>query len=285
MGPYWFSGSTNLSCVVAIRPISRDGDGPAGPVGAAPPAATAAARQPGDRHLGAFRPIRLQKAADTVVAVIADAIRGGLYGPGDLLPTERNLAAQLEVSRNVVREAIDRLRREGVVSVRRGPTGGITVVSDARLREVIASLRGETHDLMVHALRMRRTLEFPGFALAAGAATDEELQALEPLVTGLEVLEDDLEEFYVLDRKFHLEVVRLSGNLLLVDCYHATLAQMGRIRSEFPVLQVPIAQALENQRALYAALLDRRREALAAAVNEHLGATEIVYLGQPLADL
>jgi GntR family transcriptional repressor for pyruvate dehydrogenase complex len=235
---------------------------------------------PGDRHLGAFRPIKLQKAADAVIAVLADAIRGGLFEPGDLLPSERDLAGQLQVSRNVVREAIDVLRREGVLSVKRGPSGGITVISNRRLHEVVAGLRGKTHDLMLWALEARRSLELPAFLLAASRASDADLEALEPLVRGLEALAEEPEGFYALDQKFHREVVRLAGNPLLADYYHATLVQLAEIRQEFPVLQVRFEQALANQHTLYAALKSRDLDRIGMALDEHLAATEMIYLGQ-----
>lgn len=237
-----------------------------------------------DRNLAAFRPIRLRKAADVVIAVLADAIRAGLYGPGDLLPTERSLAAQLQVSRSVLREAIDVLRREGILSVKRGPNGGIRVVSDTRLRQVIASLRGEVHDLMQSALEVRRALEVPAFLLAARRAEDTELASLEPLVEGLVQTAVHPEEFYRLDQKFHREVVRLAGNALLADFYRATLDRLAQIRQEFPVLQVPSEQAIQNQRTLYTALKSRNPSKIQVALNEHLSATEIIYLGQPLAE-
>lgn len=235
-----------------------------------------------DRHLEAFRPIRLQKAADAVVAVIADAIRGGLFEPGDLLPNERDLARQLQVSRNVVRNGIDVLRREGILSARRGPGGGISVIAVDRLHEVVAGLRGKTHDLMQTALEARRALEPPAFRLAAERATDAELDALGELVRGLEELADAPEESYTLDQKFHREVVRLSRNALLADFYRATLLQLAEIRQEFPVLRVGFAPALRNQRTLYAALRSRNQAAIAAALDEHLAALEVVYLGHPL---
>lgn len=237
-----------------------------------------------DRNLKVFRPIRLQKAADAVVAVLADAIRGGLFELGDLLPTERSLASQLEVSRSVVREAIDVLRRAGIVSVKRGPGGGIMVVSDEQLREVVAGLRGKTHDLMQQALEVRRSLELPAFLLAASRATDAELDGLESLVGGLEALEDEPDEFYALDLKFHYEVVRLAGNPLLGDCYRAALAQLAEIREEFPVLRVPFEQALENQRTLFEALRSRDRVRIERAVDDHLTATELIYLGRPISE-
>jgi GntR family transcriptional repressor for pyruvate dehydrogenase complex len=245
-------------------------------------AAVAVLAQPEDRHLAAFRPIRLQKAADVVIAVLADAIRAGLYEPGDLLPNERSLAAQLQVSRSVLREAIDVLRREGILQAKRGASGGVMVVSTERLHEVISSLRGETHDLMQCALEVRRSLEPAAFRFAAERAGDDELETLEPLVEGLEQAADDLDAFYALDQKFHKEVVRLARNPLLTDLYAATLAQMAEIRDQFPMLQVGPEEALRNQRTMYAALRSRELERIEQAVDEHLRATEVIYLGRPL---
>ena len=257
---------------------SSNGDG----AGAAADVAAAVLTQPDDRRLRAFRPIRLQKAADAVIAVLADAIRGGVYAPGDLLPNERSLAAQLQVSRNVLREAIDVLRREEILSVKRGQSGGIMVVSTERLHEVVASLRGQTHDLMEWALEVRRSLELPAFLLAARRASDEELEALEPLVAGLEQVAHDLDAFYALDQKFHREVIRLAGNPLLTDFYAATLGQLADIRDQFPILQVGPEDAVRNQRTMYAALRSREPARIAQAVEEHLCATEMIYLGRPL---
>jgi GntR family transcriptional repressor for pyruvate dehydrogenase complex len=246
-------------------------------------ALTGGARSPSsDRNLHAFRPITLQKAAHAVVAVIADAIRSGLFEPGDLLPSERDLATRLQVSRNVVREGIDTLRREGIVSVRRGVGGGIRVVAVDRLHEVVAGLHGKTHDLMRAALEARRAIEPPAFLLAAERATDPELGALQALVEGLERLAAEPEAFYALDQRFHREVVRLSGNPLLSDFYGATLLRLAEIRQEFPVLQVRFEEAVDNQRTLYAALKSREPAAIDAALDAHLAATEVIYLGQPL---
>ena len=85
-----------------------------------------------------------------------------------------------------------------------------------------------------------------------------------------------------MDQRFHREVVRLSRNALLVDFYRATLVQLAEIRQEFPVLRVGFEPALLNQRTLYTALRSRDPATIAAAVDEHLAALEIVYLGQPL---
>ena len=156
------------------------------------------------------------------------------------------------------------------------------VVSTERLHEVVASLRGETHELMECALEVRRTLETPAFLFAAERATEDELATLEPLVEGLEQVADDFDAFYALDQKFHREVVRFVRNPLLTDFYSATLARMAEIRDQFPILQVGSDEALRNQRTMYAALRSRDRDRVRLAVDEHLRATEIVYLGRAL---
>lgn len=238
-----------------------------------------------DRNIEAFRPIKLQKAADAVIAVIADAIRGGLYEVGDLLPSERNLAGQLQVSRAVVHEAIDVLRREGILSVKRGRSGGITFASDTRLHQVVRNLRGKTHDLMQSALEVRRSLEIPAFLLTAQRASDTEMSGLQELVIALEPLADDPEEFYIKDLTFHRTVVRLACNPLLADCYAATINQLLEIRQEFPILQVGFERGLENQRSLYAALRTRDPARIRPAIDHHLAATEIIYLGERISGL
>jgi GntR family transcriptional regulator len=64
---------------------------------------------------------------DTVTQRIGDLISGGNLGEDGRLPTERELALQLGVSRTTVRQVLDRLEHEGAVHRRRGRSGGTFV--------------------------------------------------------------------------------------------------------------------------------------------------------------
>jgi GntR family transcriptional regulator len=59
---------------------------------------------------------------------LAEAIRGGRFGPGDRLPPERELAARAGVSRMTLRQALDSLERRGLLERRVGRDGGTFVV-------------------------------------------------------------------------------------------------------------------------------------------------------------
>jgi len=237
-----------------------------------------------DRGLSAFRPIRLRKASSEVVAVLVDAIRAGIYRPGDLLPPERDLAARLEVSRVVLREAIDELRKEGIVTTRRGKTGGTAVASVGNLAKVLAGLRGESTSNMRSLLEFRRALELPSSLLAAERAADTDLARLAELVERLRLaLDGPHAEILQVDAQFHVAVAEVGRNRLLAQALSDTLSEILVLRSFFPHGFVEIQQSYRNQEALLQALETRDRATIRDALDDHLGALEEIVLGFRLA--
>jgi GntR family transcriptional repressor for pyruvate dehydrogenase complex len=77
-------------------------------------------------------PIVSRHVADDVVDRLVTAVGLGLYVTGQQLPTERELATMLGVSRNSIREALKQLTDSGYLEVRRGRTGGYFVLADWR---------------------------------------------------------------------------------------------------------------------------------------------------------
>lgn len=235
-----------------------------------------------ERHLASFQPIRQRTAADEVVAVLVDAIRGGLYGPGDLLPRERDLAERLEVSRTVVREATNVLRRAEVVTVRRGRAGGVVVASLANLSSVMAQIRGETHATLLSIFEARRSLETPVGLLAAERASKEDFERLEDLVEDLGSLVDQPEEFLARDVQFHIAVAETTGNPLLSRLLRNVMDELLSTLSQFPVGRSDLAQAIDVQRRTLAAIRGGRADEIVAEVDEHLAMLEQNFLGHRL---
>ncbi len=85
----------------------------------------------GDASFGALlTPMPMRTAGERVAERFVTAIALGEFVSGQRLPTERELAAMLEVSRTTVREAIQRLQASGYVRTRRGRGGGTFVAAD-----------------------------------------------------------------------------------------------------------------------------------------------------------
>lgn len=249
------------------------------------PQATEAA-PPENRGLSAFHPIQLRKASDEVLAVLIDAIRGGLFRPGDLLPRERDLAARLEVSRDVVREAIDILRRDKIISSRRGRSGGTIVRSLDNLVRLQAELQGGMRANLRSLLEFRRIIEPAAALLCARHASDEDFDGLQALadqlgaetgVSAAEMLEIDI--------RFHVLVGELSRNEALAASLRSTMDEIILLRSFLPFGHLERDYAVRIQRSYLDALRTRNPETVAATVSDHLAALEDVLLGMTLEPL
>jgi GntR family transcriptional repressor for pyruvate dehydrogenase complex len=235
-----------------------------------------------ERHLGAFRPIRMRSASDEVLAVLIDAIRGGVYGPGDLLPRERDLAVQLGVSRTVLREAVAALRQAGIVSARRGHGGGMMVDSLSNLREVLSRIAGETRFELHTVLEVRRILEPQTALLSSQRAGAEGVRRLTELVDQLAGYAGRDQEFYEADVRFHLALGEYSGNPMLAQEIRNVFNRMAVLREPFLHAHVDFPSAIANQRDLLGAILSRDVSSIAATVDHHLAAFELVMLGHAL---
>lgn len=165
-----------------------------------------------------FTPVRTRRTFEEAAEQIADGVRNGQLRVGDRLPGERTLAAQMEISRPTLREAIKVLVTAGVLEVRRGADAGMFVATDV----VPADLVRERADLRLSevaaVLEARRIVE-PGVArLAARRAGQADLAALGRSIDAMRVIvaagygPGDEDRFLHLDVQFHLALARAAGN-------------------------------------------------------------------------
>jgi GntR family transcriptional repressor for pyruvate dehydrogenase complex len=235
-----------------------------------------------DARLAAFRPVRHKNLAETVVVSIVDAIRGGLYEPGDRLPTTRELAAALEVGQAVIGEAMGILDRAGIVSVRRGAHGGAFVETRWIPHEVIAAIEGESYANMASLLEARRILETQAAVMAGARRTKRDLAALKRLVDKLPELMEDPEEFLAVDIQFHLKLAEVSKSDVVARLVRQVLTQFMSERTSYPVGHIDMKRALEHHRETLEAIAERTPGRIRRTMDAHLGSAEEYFLGKRL---
>ena len=91
----------------------------------------------------AFEPVATRRTFEEAVEQIAEKVKSGELHVGDRLPSERDLAAQMRISRPTLREAVKVLAEAGVLEVRRGQAGGIFVASRAGAARAAAQPPGD----------------------------------------------------------------------------------------------------------------------------------------------
>jgi GntR family transcriptional regulator, transcriptional repressor for pyruvate dehydrogenase complex len=136
--------------------------------------------------------------------------------PGDRLPSERELAATLRVSRPSLREAVRSLQAEGRLVVKHGQ--GVFVEEPSAQRILRESMARLDHNL-TELFAMREVLEVPA---AQWAAQNKDAVALKAVQAAFDALERALDEeprsydrLQRLDAEFHLRIVQAAGNRLL----------------------------------------------------------------------
>lgn len=235
-----------------------------------------------ERRLEAFRPIRLRKAADEVAAVLIDAIRGGLFQPGDRLPRERDLALRLDVGRATVREAVAMLLQARAVTVRRGAGGGIFVASTARLPELLATIHGRPEASVRSVLELRRPLMLQAALLAAERATPAELAVLREILDRLRPLVDEDDEFTRISMQFHVRIAEFARNNALVEALNSLLSQYQVVLAQYPVGHTDLTESLQTHEQVLAALESNSRGKIVTAIDVHFARIEEYLIGTRL---
>jgi GntR family transcriptional regulator, transcriptional repressor for pyruvate dehydrogenase complex len=213
--------------------------------------------------------VRHSSLPDTVSSMLDEVLADGQVPAGTRLPSERDLAAQLGVSRASVREAIHELMLKGLVT--RRPGRG-TIVVDAGDRGLGDSLLGvmppATRDLRM-ILDFREAIEPPIASRAALRATSADIQNLTAAVRDMEA-DPSRPDYAELDRRFHDLVARSTHNPLLGKLSAITGDWMASIRGE--AFQSPTRRraSLAGHRAILDAIAGRDSTAAAAATIAHV---------------
>ena len=169
---------------------------------------------------------------EQIAASIRSRIVSGELTQGERLPNERDIAVGYGVSRNVVREAIRALAKDGLVSVRQGSG---TYVSDGTSRALGDSLElaisvGGLEQNLARLLEIRQIIEPSVAGLAADRAGPEQIAELRAEVATMEGAFEDVETFIAADHRFHVAIAKATLNHLV------------------PMILFPIVDVLNEQR-------------------------------------
>ncbi|MBN9430083.1 MAG: FadR family transcriptional regulator [Burkholderiales bacterium] len=131
-----------------------------------------------------FEPIQTRRTFEEICERIRARISAGQLKPGDKLPAERELAQQLGVGRNALREALRSLEIAGIVELRKGVKGGafIRAGDPARMDAVVQDMFSLGSITLAELSETRMHVQDLVVRLACERATEEDLQALEAII-------------------------------------------------------------------------------------------------------
>lgn len=217
---------------------------------------------------------------DTLVERVVSAIRAeidsGRLAAESRLPTEQQLAEQLNVSRSVVREAVAQLKADGVLIARRGLGSYISQTPSGTVFRFPGS-QGRKPDL-VQMFEMRLWIETQAAAIAARRRDADDLARMASALGTMENPRSDFATASAADVAFHRAIAEASKNDYFVAFHDFLGGQLAAARrtawenSATPAVGGS-ADALRERRALYQAIADGDRQAAAGCAEAHLRAS------------
>ena len=198
-----------------------------------------------------FLPLR-----DVVFNTLRQAILIGELKPGERL-MEIHLADRLGVSRTPIREAIRKLEREGLVTVKPRRGAEVAQITEKSMNDV---------------LEVRRALDALCAELACERITAERLEALKDACDSFEqsVQTGDNKKIAQADVALHDIIVQATGNQRLIQLVNNLSEQMYRYRFEYIKDSSQHQRLVEEHRVIYQSLVRKDRETAAEAARIHI---------------
>jgi GntR family transcriptional regulator, transcriptional repressor for pyruvate dehydrogenase complex len=212
-----------------------------------------------------FEELARSSVSEQVASRITEAIIKGDFRAAEPLPPERELSEMFGVSRASIREALRVLRVQGLI-VTKGPPPTRAVVADVAggpLRDVLVNLLQLERVGLQDLVDFRYVLESAAFERSAKARDPEAIEEARQALDEMRKIRADLERFHRADVRFHLALIRGSGNEVM---YLVMLA----------VREAVARYMFEALRALY-----ERPGGLKLLVQEHEDLIEAVEQGNP----
>jgi len=159
---------------------------------------------------------RAPKLSDQISDFLIAEIENGTVKPGDLLPSEAELSDQFEVSRTVIREALGRLKYDGLLESSQGSRSKVATDGAKRVFRM-NQLEANNLDEIGFLYEFRAILESEAAALAAKRRTDEDLAEMKRLIAVLNQASGERRDGTAENVDFHKQVTDASKNPYLSD--------------------------------------------------------------------
>lgn len=212
---------------------------------------------------------------DEAIEKIKGMIVSGALRPGDRLPKESELATELGLSRNSLREAVRALSLIRILDVRQGDGTYVTSLDPQLLLEAMSFVVDfHRDDTVLEFLAVRRILEPAATAMAGLRIAEDELDALESQLEALGA-EPSVEELVTADLEFHRRIVAASGNSVLCSLLDGLSGPTTRARVWRGLTQEDaVSRTLHEHRQILAALRSRDTEAARSWSTVHIASVE-----------
>ena len=224
-----------------------------------------------------FEVVRKNKVYEEVAQQIERLILKKLR-PGDKLPSERELAEMLKVSRSSIRDAIRGLELRGLVEPRQGAGTIVRETAAEPLANPFANALKRRKEMVSELLDFRKMLEPPLAARAATHASADEISEMEEILQRQEAKQSQGEPAVAEDAEFHYSVALASGNSVVLKVLDIIMDLLRDTRERSLQVEGRPQKSLAGHRRILAAIKRHDAEGAKSAMRRHIEDVEEIVL-------
>jgi GntR family transcriptional repressor for pyruvate dehydrogenase complex len=224
-----------------------------------------------------FEIVRRDKVYEGVAKQIERLILKKLQ-PGDKLPSERDLAEILAVSRSSIRDAIRSLELMGMVEPRQGAGTIVLEISSDSLVNPLANARKRKEEVVGELLDFRKMLEPPLAARAATRVTPGEIAEMQEILERQEEKLRKGESTIAEDSEFHYAIALASGNSVVRKVLDTLMDLLRDSRERSLQVEGRPQKSLAGHRRILAAIKRHDAKDAKAAMRRHIEDVEKIVL-------
>ena len=226
-----------------------------------------------------FQPIKPKKISEEIVEQIKQLITSGDLKPGERIPSERELATMLGVSRPSVREAIMVLEAMGFLESRQGGGTYVRSLTEVTIADPLSNIVGSKEPKVLYALtEVRMGLETWSAYLAAKRATDTQIARMRELYDIMEKQAAQGGWDAEVDARFHYTITEATQNTIqihVLDSIHSLFQTNIMVAlTEFYQREGYLERLLSQHRDILEAIEARNPEQAQQAMRVHLELVE-----------
>jgi GntR family transcriptional repressor for pyruvate dehydrogenase complex len=237
-----------------------------------------------------FLRVTPEKLSQSVVRQIEQLILRGILRPGERLPSERDMAEKLGVSRPSLRDAVADLSERGLVSSRAGSGVFVAEVLGSAFSPALIELFSTHEEAVFDYIAFRRDMEALAAERAARLGSETDLRVIDTIFHKMEAAHQkrDPSDEAQLDAEFHMAIIEASHNVIMLHMLRSMfdLLRQGVFYNRQMLFRNRMTrdQLLDQHRAMNAAMQARDPVAARAAVEAHLTYVEQAFIDQMRAE-
>lgn len=205
----------------------------------------------------AIQKIEKSNLVDNVIRQMQGLIQGGVWKEGDKIASENQLAKDFNVSRVVIREALQSLRSRNMIITRHGLGSFVCNPNNFSAPTEGSDLLEISEDDYLSLCELRACVENRAIQLSVEYGTQEDFDRIYDALQRMKNSAHNSVEFTTADLDFHMAIVDSGHSKLLIKAYHSCQSELFFILQEMNRVRDSPTYALATHQGIYEAIAAR----------------------------